>query len=67
GCDDDSDEESFFSFISYDVQILSDEERTPLETFVNTIVETVYERDTLRDVFDISDTPSLQFQEYCYM
>ncbi|GFY18483.1 hypothetical protein TNCV_2397101 [Trichonephila clavipes] len=65
-CDDDSDEESFFSFISYDVQILSDEQRTPLETFVNTVVETVYGRDTLRDVFDISDSTALQFQQYSY-
>ncbi|GFY18479.1 uncharacterized protein TNCV_2397061 [Trichonephila clavipes] len=65
-CDDDSDEESFFSFISYDVQILSDEQRTSLKTFVNTVVETVYGRDTLRDVFDISDSTALQFQQYSY-
>ncbi|GFR18127.1 uncharacterized protein TNCT_665171 [Trichonephila clavata] len=65
-CDDDSDEESFFSFLSYEVKTLSDEQRTPLETFVNTVVDAVYRSDTLKDVFDISDRPSIQFSQFSY-
>ncbi|GFY18439.1 uncharacterized protein TNCV_2396671 [Trichonephila clavipes] len=53
---DESNDEIFYPGVAYNVTILSNEQRTPVNTFVDTFVKAVYGSDTLKNVFDISET-----------
>ncbi|GFY59339.1 uncharacterized protein TNIN_278511, partial [Trichonephila inaurata madagascariensis] len=63
---DESNDEIFYPGVAYNVTILSDEQRTPVNTFVDTFVKAVYGSDTLKNVFDISETSAQQFTRFVY-
>ncbi|GFT14567.1 uncharacterized protein NPIL_538501 [Nephila pilipes] len=60
------DENTFRPSIAYRVKILSDDERADQDTFVNTFVEEVRGSDTLKDMFDLSETPALAYSRHAY-
>ncbi|GFU78323.1 uncharacterized protein TNCV_1939561 [Trichonephila clavipes] len=60
-------EKSYFrSSVVYTVSILSDDQRTDQDTFVDTFVQLVYESDTLKDLFDLSETPAIGYSHHAY-
>ncbi|GFR27263.1 uncharacterized protein TNCT_532091 [Trichonephila clavata] len=63
-CQETGDEQTPQSFTAYDVTILSEEQRVPVDSFISTFVQTVNSREKLKDVFDISDRRSIEFAEY---
>ncbi|GFQ68547.1 uncharacterized protein TNCT_108531 [Trichonephila clavata] len=52
--------------VVYTVSILSDDQRTDQDTFVDTFVQLVYESDTLKDLFDLSETPAIEYAQHAY-
>ncbi|GFY41902.1 uncharacterized protein TNIN_247501 [Trichonephila inaurata madagascariensis] len=56
----------FHPNIVYTVSILSDDQRTDQDTFVDTFVQLVYESNTLKDLFDLSETPAIEFASYAH-
>ncbi|GFY18408.1 uncharacterized protein TNCV_2396371 [Trichonephila clavipes] len=63
---DESNNEIFYPGVAYNVTVLSNEQRTPVNTFVDTFVKAVYGSDTLKNAFDISETLAQQFTRFVY-
>ncbi|GFY41904.1 uncharacterized protein TNIN_247521 [Trichonephila inaurata madagascariensis] len=56
----------FHPSVVYTVSILSDDQRTDQDTFVDTFVQLVYKSDILKDLFDLSETPAIEFAGYVH-
>ncbi|GFQ68553.1 uncharacterized protein TNCT_108581, partial [Trichonephila clavata] len=56
----------FHPSVVYTVSILSDDQRTDQDTFVDTFVQLVYESDSLMDLFDFSKTPAIEYTQHAY-
>ncbi|GFY59340.1 uncharacterized protein TNIN_278521 [Trichonephila inaurata madagascariensis] len=52
--------------VFYIVSLLSDDQRTDQYTFVDTFVQLVYGSDTLKDLFDLSETPAIGYARNAY-
>ncbi|GFY18399.1 uncharacterized protein TNCV_2396281 [Trichonephila clavipes] len=61
-----ADKSYFHPSVLYTVSILSDDQRTDQDTFVDTFVQLVYESDTLKDLFDLSETPAIGYSHHAY-
>ncbi|GFY18382.1 uncharacterized protein TNCV_2396111 [Trichonephila clavipes] len=57
---------TFHPSVVYTVSILSDDQRTNQDTFVDTFVQLVYESNTLKDLFDFSETPAFEFASHTH-
>ncbi|GFQ68550.1 uncharacterized protein TNCT_108561 [Trichonephila clavata] len=56
----------FHPSVVYTVSILSDDQRTDQDTFIDTFVQLVYESDSLMDLFDLSKTPAIEYTQHAY-
>ncbi|GFY74984.1 uncharacterized protein TNIN_118721 [Trichonephila inaurata madagascariensis] len=63
-CQETSGAQTLHSFIAYEITILSEEQRVPVDCFISTFLQTLHDREKLKSVFDISDRPSIEFAEY---
>ncbi|PRD28274.1 UNVERIFIED_CONTAM: hypothetical protein NCL1_32900 [Trichonephila clavipes] len=52
--------------VVYTVSILSDDQRSDQDNFVDTFVQLVYESDTLKDLFDLSESPAIEYAQHAY-
>ncbi|GFY18362.1 uncharacterized protein TNCV_2395921 [Trichonephila clavipes] len=54
----------FHPAISYDVNVISD--NSSISSFVTAFVKDVYDSDTLYDLFDLSQSPAIDYQQHAY-
>ncbi|GFY58603.1 uncharacterized protein TNIN_487411 [Trichonephila inaurata madagascariensis] len=54
----------FHPAISYDVKVISD--NSSISSFVTAFVKDVYDSDTLYDLFDLSQSPAIDYQQHAY-